>query len=68
MTPKLMNPDYCLAQAKEVDAWVEREKISRRESLLRVSRSYVHLAELAMTGQRKSTTSASAINPKSTNP
>ena len=62
MIPKLMDPNYCLAQAKEVENLIESAPTCRRENLLRVGRPYVHLAELAATVQGKSAASAGAIS------
>jgi len=45
---KLLDPDYCLAQAKELAAQAKSAPNgSVREMLLRVSRSYADLATFA---------------------
>jgi len=50
---KLLDPDYCLAQAKELAARAESAPNgSDREMLLRVSRSYADLATFAEVDQR----------------
>jgi hypothetical protein len=52
--PKLIDPHYCLEQAKELAAQAESvPNGSVRGMLLRVSRSYAHLATFAEVDQRK---------------
>ena len=57
MTPKLLDPDYCLAQATELAAQAKSApNSSLREMLLRVSHSYAHLATFAEVDQRNKAT------------
>jgi hypothetical protein len=50
MRPRLANPKYCLAQAKQVGAEAENPRSGwAKDGLIRIARSYEFLAERAAT-------------------
>jgi hypothetical protein len=61
---KLLDPDYCLAQAEALGAQTVRALYGGRGDLSRISRSYTQLAKYAAAYQRKKAAREAAIKQR----